>query len=82
MKLKTLEIEMNRWGPYEGQYTGKIEYENEKGRVSLTLDPEVSAKVLIAIGANIHALTVGVADNFAASVQQSIAEAKSPALTA
>lgn len=39
MNLRKLQIERQRWGKDEGKCTGKIEFENETGAVSVFLSP-------------------------------------------
>lgn len=76
MKLKSIEIELQAWGEFRGQYTGKVQYEGKEGAVSLTLNPQVSETVLAAIAADIVRLTKSTADDFAAITQNSVTTAQ------
>ena len=76
MKLHSIEIELQGWGEFRGQYTGKVKYEGSEGAVSLTLNPEVSETVLRAIAGDIVRLTQRTADNFAAITMQSVETAR------
>ena len=83
MKLQSLAIKLNRWGPFDGHYTGEIEYEGEKGKVVMTLSPDVSNILLACCADHIAAMTAKTHDEFRAAIHQSIAEAKAtPAITA
>lgn len=46
MYLRKLEIELARWGKFEGQYVGKAEFENPVGEFSITLSSEISQAIL------------------------------------
>ncbi len=72
MKLVSLEIELQGWGEFRGQYTGKVKYEGKDGAVSLTLNPEVSETVLRAIAGDIVRITRHTAENFAAITEESV----------
>lgn len=76
MKLTSLEIELQSWGEYRGQYTGKVKYEGKEGAVALTLSPEVSETVLRAIAGDIVRITKHTAENFAAITEESVQQAR------
>lgn len=76
MKLKSLEIELQEWGQFRGQYTGKVQYQGAEGAVSLTLSPDVSETVLRAIAGDIVRLTQRTADDFAAITFNSVDRAR------
>jgi hypothetical protein len=83
MKLKSLEIELQWYGEFSGQYVGKVEFQDEKAnRVAMTLPPEVSNIVLAALGDNLAKITQRTADELAVNIRKSIEEVKRPALTA
>lgn len=75
MKLKSLYISLNCYGENIGRYTAKLEYEEEnKGGVSLVLDPKVSDALLLCIGETVtkfaHAAALEVEKSCIASVQE------------
>ena len=81
MKLRKLEIELPWYGPLQGQYVGKVEFEDAtKNAVTMILPPEVSGLVLAALGDHLASLVQKTADELAANIRQSIAEVKQPAL--
>ena len=82
MKLKRLVIDLQNWGSNKGKYTGTIEYEGESGTVNLTLTPDISNRLLATCADQIVACSTVAAEQLRDAVQLSIAEAKSPALTA
>lgn len=53
MKLKSLEIVMNEWGPDKGKYTGKIRVEGDAGSVAISLNPETCAKLFAVVAGGI-----------------------------
>ncbi len=81
MKLRKLEIELPWYGPLQGQYVGKVEFEDStKNAVTMVLPPEVSNLVLGALGDHLASLVQKTADELAANIRKSIEETKQPAL--
>lgn len=78
MKLKLVNIEYQIWGEYKGKYLGKIEYEDKKGAVVMTLDDKVSEALLLCIGETITRFSADAAKEIKQSIFQSIQEAKTP----
>lgn len=81
MKLRSLNIKFNEWGPFEGRYTGEVECFGEAGKVSMALTPEMSNELLKTCGEQIVKISMLSAQELQKSIQFSIEEAKSPALT-
>lgn len=47
MKLRSLNIELNRWGDRIGTYTGTIHFEDDKEtEVKLVMSPELAARFI------------------------------------
>lgn len=83
VKLKELKIELNQWGDQKGLYTGDITYEGEYGVTKITLDNEISARLLAFIGPAITACAHKTSLKLEAALQQSLLEAsKLPELEA
>ena len=83
MKLKSLALNLNTWGPNDGRYSGQIRYDGENGAVELLLDPIISDRLLACIGPAITESALLTAKKLEESIAQSRLEAKSgPALQA
>ncbi len=76
MKLKELNIELQTYGELKGQYVGKVEYEDNSGKVVMNLDPEISAALLGFIGPVITKFSHKAALAVEANIFQSVQEAK------
>ena len=50
LKLKELKIELHQWGDEAGKYSASIEYVGEYGTSKLTLDNQISMRLLSIIG--------------------------------
>jgi len=73
MRLKSLNIALNlSWQPNPGQYSGKIEYEGEKGSFTLNLDTVLSARVLAEVGEAAEETSRITLANLNASISDSI----------
>ena len=59
-----------------GQYHGEVEYEGQSGRFTLTLDNQLSAKVLLAIGDAAEDSSREALTRLKQDLQQSITEAQ------
>jgi hypothetical protein len=79
MKLKTLNIELQpHWADNAGKYTGKIEYEGQKGCVTMNLSPEISNALLLCIGEVVTKFAADAAREVEQSLIASVAEAGKP----
>lgn len=78
MKLKSLQIELHTYGDFYGKYTAEIEYEGDRGKVCLTLDPKVSHALLSFIGPTITRFSQEQALELEKSIEQSLIEANAP----
>lgn len=77
MKLNKLTIELGRcYDAHAGKYKTEMEYEGETGKVSMTLDPEVSNALLVCIGEVITKFAAQASKQIEASIITSIQEAK------
>lgn len=47
MQFKRLEIERQIWGEFQGQCVGKAQFDGAFGSVSVTLSPELAARILV-----------------------------------
>jgi len=81
MKLIELKIELNKWGDNEGKYTAEIEYEAERGKTTLQLEPGISEALLGFIGPVITTFAHATSLKLEECLKQSLAEAqKVPAI--
>lgn len=78
MKLTSLDIRLNLYGENEGKYTGTISYQAQRGSTTLTLDAEISAKIMGFMGPVITAAATKVAKQLEADLQQSLTEVNAP----
>lgn len=46
VKVRKLEIELQRWGEKAGTYSGKIEFENKLGKIELNIDDSLANKLI------------------------------------
>lgn len=46
MKLLSLEIKREQWGPNKGQYTSKVVVDDDTSSIHLTLPPDITNRVL------------------------------------
>jgi hypothetical protein len=75
MKLRNLSIQLQTYGDNEGKYCGTVHYEHETHNTTLTLDTEISEKIMAFIGPVITAAATKVAKELEVSLQQSVTEA-------
>ena len=66
--LESLEITFQHYGADEGKYTGSLAFKGHYGRISITLDPIISEKVLTLCAEALVENARQVADNLTASV--------------
>jgi serine kinase of HPr protein (carbohydrate metabolism regulator) len=76
MKLKSLEIELQKWGENEGKYLSTIKYEGEKGEIKMLLDSKISGALLVCIGETITSFAAEASKQVESSIIQSLGEAK------
>lgn len=46
MKLKSIYLSRQNWGPDTGKVQGKIEYDNQQATINLVLSEETAAKIV------------------------------------
>lgn len=80
MKLASLKIEQERWGPDKGKYIAQIEYEGVTGSVKLNLPNEVSARLLEHIGEDLEHFSAQAARDVEKAIRQSVADARATPL--
>lgn len=66
MKMESLRIEMQTWGPNKGQYEGKIVFTGGNGSVSLNLAPADCAKFFGVVAEAVTATSREVAERLTA----------------
>lgn len=76
LKLKELKIELDRWGEDAGKYTASVEYEGEFGTTKLTLDPEISSRLLAFIGPAVTTCAHKTSLKLEEAIKQSLLEAQ------
>lgn len=80
MQLDSFKLERNEYGDNKGLFTGTVKYKNQYQNTTLTLDPEISTKVVEVIAGVIAAAAKKVADQVAADLHNAVAD-NSPTLT-
>ena len=76
MKLKSIEIELQKWGTNEGKYEGTIKYEGERGEIKMVLTPKISDALLVCIGETITHFAAEAANQVRDSIYSSLEEAR------
>jgi hypothetical protein len=76
MKLKSLNIELQKWGANEGKYEGEIKYEGEAGEIKMILSPKISDALLVCIGETITHFAAEAANQVRDSIHLSLEEAR------
>lgn len=76
MKLKELNIELQQWGEFQGQYLGKVSFEGQEGAATVNVGPEVSNLILATIGEQLASLTRKNAENLTESILSSVSIAR------
>lgn len=81
MKLKELRIELATYGANEGKYTGKIQFTDVAGDITLPVTPELASKLLLASAeglADVSAMTARTLHEATIASIQAVQPPKSP----
>ena len=81
--LRSLNINLETWGPRKGMYTGDISFMDEGvGGMQLVLDPALSNIILAAASEAVAVATSKSVERFNQAVHESIKAATPPQITA
>lgn len=62
MKLKSLQIERQSWGEFEGKLMGKIVFDGPQGSVGLNIDEATSVRLLEVVAGGVVSASQAVAN--------------------